>query len=170
MLEIRNELEIKKAKKIPKAAPQPEQPVGRSGQGRPPAKKDSSKRKTKQFAPQTGASLILSANTLQDKINTIANPILLNFYNKKNMRSLSNEEYAEAEIFKTKLLFTISPKEKYDDQEIIDNIQAVNTINPIYGQYNRFIKNLEKSLGKKLSIEENKQAKAYFYSLVYSEV
>lgn len=86
------------------------------------------------------------------------------------MRSLSNEEYTEAEIFKTKLLFTISPQEKYDDQQIIDNIPTINTIDPIYGQYNKFIKGLEQSLGKKLSIEENKQAKAYFYSLVYSEV
>jgi hypothetical protein len=168
LLEIRNELDIKKSKEIPKPS-QTQPPAGRSGQGRPQSKKDNSKRKTKQFAPQTGASLILSAHTIQDNINTIANPILLNFYKKKNMRSLSNEEYNEAEIFKTKLLFTINPGEKYNEKTIMENIKLVDSINPIYGQYQYFVKNLEKGLGKKLSIEENKQAKAYFYSLVYSE-
>jgi hypothetical protein len=171
LLEIRNELDIKKAIEAPKSNPFSGSNTnpGRPGQGRPQGQKDSTKRKTKQFAPQTGASLILSANKLQEKINNAVNPILLNFYKKKNMRSLSDQEYVEAEIFKSKLLFSISPQDKHNDETIIKNIESINSINPIYSQYNKFITNLEKSIGKELSIEENKQAKAYFYSLVYSQ-
>jgi hypothetical protein len=171
LLEIRNELDIKKAIEAPKSNPfgGSNTSPGRPGQGRPQSQKDSTKRKTKQFAPQTGASLILSANKLQEKINNAVNPILLNFYKKKNMRSLSDQEYVEAEIFKSKLLFSISPQDKHNDETIIKNIESINSINPIYSQYNKFITNLEKSIGKELSIEENKQAKAYFYSLVYSQ-
>jgi hypothetical protein len=171
LLEIRNELDIKKAIEAPKSNPfgGSNTSPGRPGQGRPQSQKDSTKRKTKQFAPQTGASLILSANKLQEKINNTVNPILLNFYKKKNMRSLSDQEYIEAEIFKSKLLFSMSPQDKHNDETIIKNIESINSINPIYSQYNKFITNLEKSIGKELSIEENKQAKAYFYSLVYSQ-
>jgi hypothetical protein len=171
LLEIRNELDIKKAIEAPKSDPfgGSNTSPGRPGQGRPQSQKDSTKRKTKQFAPQTGASLILSANKLQEKINNTVNPILLNFYKKKNMRSLSDQEYIEAEIFKSKLLFSMSPQDKHNDETIIKNIESINSINPIYSQYNKFITNLEKSIGKELSIEENKQAKAYFYSLVYSQ-
>jgi hypothetical protein len=171
LLEIRNELDIKKAIEAPKSNPfgGSNTSPGRPGQGRPQSQKDSTKRKTKQFAPQTGASLILSANKLQEKINNAVNPILLNFYKKKNMRSLSDQEYIEAEIFKSKLLFSMSPQDKHNDETIIKNIESINSINPIYSQYNKFITNLEKSIGKELSIEENKQAKAYFYSLVYSQ-
>jgi hypothetical protein len=63
----------------------------------------------------------------------------------------------------------MSPQDKHNDETIIKNIESINSINPIYSQYNKFITNLEKSIGKELSIEENKQAKAYFYSLVYSQ-
>ena len=80
----------------------PESLPGQPGQGRPKLSKDKDKRKTKVFKPQTGASLIIWANKANDKISDILNPVLLEFYNKKNLRSLSSLESQEVENVKTK--------------------------------------------------------------------
>ena len=63
---------------------------GAPQQGRPKNSKDSQKRKEKKFSPQTGASMMIWANKAQEKINELVNPILLNFYDKKNIRRLCN--------------------------------------------------------------------------------
>ena len=54
----------------------PESLPGVPGQGRPKNSKDSEKRKTKVFKPQTGAKLLLWASDAQDKMSQIVNPIV----------------------------------------------------------------------------------------------
>ena len=71
----------------------PESLKGEPQQGRPKNSKDTTKRKERKFAPQTGARLHIWANSAQDQLAEILNPILLDFYSKKNMRSLSSEDY-----------------------------------------------------------------------------
>jgi hypothetical protein len=85
--------QMKPSKPTPLASDSPESLPGVPGQGRPKTSKDQKPRKQKEFAPQTGASLLIWANKTQDKINEIMNPILLDFYNKKNVRSLTAQEY-----------------------------------------------------------------------------
>ena len=145
-------------------------PVGVSGQGRPKNKKDSEKRKTKQFAPQTGASIQLWALNAQDKIANILNPIFLDFYNKKNMRSLSNLQYSEAENTKTKIFLSIDPFSEITEELVLSKLNTVNSIDVVskINIYNNIIKNIKDQLNKQLSTEEIKYAKAYAYSTVYT--
>ncbi len=145
-----------------------QEPPGRPGQGRPPGKTDEQERKEKDFAPQTGASLIIKANNIQDKINSITNPVLLSFYNKKNFRSLSSQEYSEAESLKTKMLLSINPNELITDELIMSRLQQIDDNLGVYTKYVKFVGKLQKSLGKTLTTEEVKQSKSFFYASIYS--
>ena len=144
-------------------------PSGQPGQGRPKMSKDSEKRKTKVFTPQTGASLTIWANKAQDKISEILNPILLEFYNKKNLRSLSSAEVQEMDMVKTKVLLSIEPHSKLDEQNILSAFNRSDSAqyNKLISTYKMWIKNLESEFDEPFSVEDHKQAKASFYSMVY---
>lgn len=150
----------------------PESLPGVPGQGRPKNSKDSEQRKTKVFKPQTGAKLLLWASDAQDKISQIINPILLEFYNKKNLRSLSNEETKEMDLIKTKILFTLEPLSavnENDTVQILANLDKFNKHDKI-SAYSSWLKELKAELNKDLTVDEQKQAKASFYSMVYSSI
>jgi hypothetical protein len=167
-LELKTDLEIKKAKQAPQKSSPLGEPPGRPGQGRPPNKKDETQRKTKEFAPQTGASLILKGHELQETINNIVNPILLDFYQKKNLRSLSQEEYKELDNIKTKLLFTLPPSENNYEQAIAKSLYIIDNNVDVHNQYLAFIKQLQYNIGRDLTSDELKQSRAYYYASVYS--
>lgn len=148
----------------------PESLPGIPGQGRPKNSRDTTKRKEKVFRPQTGATLLMWANDAQDKINKLINPALLEFYNKKNLRSLSNEENKELDLIKTKILFALTPFTSIGNEQIshtFSNLESFDT-NTIVSAYLNWLKNLKVQLNKELTVEEYKQAKASFYSMVYS--
>lgn len=159
-----NSISQKTANDSPESLPQ--QP----GQGRPKMSRDTEKRKTRQFAPQTGAHLILWATKAQEKINEVINPILLEFYSKKNLRSLSAAEFDEAEETRTKILFNLKPSSKIDDDSILNSFAQLDSDEnrERISAYKNWLKTLELSLNQDLTVEDQKQAKAYFYSLVYS--
>lgn len=150
----------------------PESLPGSPGQGRPKNSKDTEKRKTKVFRPQTGAKLLLWASEAQDKISQIINPTLLEFYNKKNLRSLSNEEIKEIDLIKTKILFTLDPLSTISSDKIIDILGNLSQFdkNETIIAYSVWLKELKADLNKDLSVDEHKQAKASFYSMVYSSI
>jgi len=152
----------------------PESLKGIPGQGRPKNSKDSEKRKTKKFTPQTGAKLQLWADAAQDEISQIMNPILLDFYNKKNMRSLSHTQYNEIEETKTKLLLSATPYKEIDNDYLVSSLQFLQTnpaqISQIYNYYNRFLNTMQTTFGRELSVQELKQVKSYFYSMVYDNL
>jgi hypothetical protein len=150
----------------------PESLPGLPGQGRPKTSKDTEKRKTKVFKPQTGAKLLLWASEAQDKISQIINPTLLEFYNKKNLRSLSNEEIREIDLIKTKILFTIDPLSTISSDKIIHILSNLSQFdkNETIIAYSVWLKELKADLNKDLSVDEHKQAKASFYSMVYSSI
>ncbi len=149
----------------------PESLPGVPGQGRPKTSKDSGPRKTKVFKPQTGASLIIWANDAQDKINDIINPILLDFYKKKNLRSLSAEESKELEELKTKILFSTQAFSRVDQETIMKIFSSIDKEDQksVFVGYNNWSKELSAKLNKTLTVEEQKQAKASFYSYLYTE-
>jgi hypothetical protein len=150
----------------------PESLKGVPGQGRPKNSKDSSKRKEKKFSPQTGATLQLWADSAQDNISEIINPILLDFYKKKNMRSLSSIQYLEAEETRSKILFSASPFDKIDQDFIQKSFATINNnnVNKIFDQYSYFLTNIKKSFARELTVNELKQVKSYFYSMVYENL
>lgn len=141
------------------------------GQGRPKLSKDSQKRKTKEFSPQTGAHLMVWATRAQEQINEILNPILLNFYNKKNMRSLSSNESTEAESTRTKVLFSIPPMTKIDHDVVLNvlaKIDSLDTHKKILA-YKNWLNQIIQQVDNTISVEEQKQLKASFYSMVYDQ-
>ena len=150
----------------------PESLPGVPGQGRPKNSKDSEKRKTKVFKPQTGAKLLLWASEAQDKISQIVNPILLEFYNKKNLRSLSNEETKELDLIKTKILFTLDPLSVVNENDTVQTLANLDKFNKHdkVSAYSIWLKELKSDLNKDLTVDEQKQAKASFYSMVYSSI
>jgi hypothetical protein len=147
----------------------PESLKGEPQQGRPKNSKDGQQRKQKQFSPQTGATIQLWAEAAQDTIADIVNPILLEFYNKKNMRSLSNSQYEEAEAIRTKILLSAQPNSSIE-QESIDKILSNinnNKIEGLYKYYQEFLHTMISSYSRELTVNELKQLKSYFYSMVY---
>lgn len=151
----------------------PESLKGVPGQGRPKNSKDSKTRKTKNFAPQTGAKLQLWADSAQDSISELINPVLLDFYNKKNMRSLSSTQYDEAEATRTKLLLSAQPYSNIDDKYLSEGLGIINNnpkINTIYGYYTNFLNSMKSTLARELTVNELKSIKSYFYSMVYDNI
>jgi hypothetical protein len=136
-------------------------------QGRPKLSKDKEKRQTKTFSPRTGAKLSLWAYSAQDRINDLVNPIILSFYNKKNVRSLSSSEYSSLEDIKNYVFFNLNPYDNIDRY----NLQAYlsNKNNNVLLQYYNWLKALKTDLDRDLTVDEIKQAKASFYSMVYTK-
>ena len=170
-----NGLELKQQfqpipKPTPLASDSPESLPGEPQQGRPKNSKDQGPRKQKQFSPQTGASLMIWASKAQEKINEIINPILLDFYNKKNIRSLTASEYKELEETKTKLLFSMQPHCKITSELLLNELQNINTQENLqkYNNYQKYIKNISTEINDTLLTEDYKQAKASFYFMVYN--
>jgi hypothetical protein len=141
---------------------------GEPQQGRPPSSKDSSKRSPKKFAPQTGAKLILWCAQAQEQINKIVNPIMLEFFNKKNLRSLSNQEIEELEKLKSSIFFNLDPFCTISQEKILNTINSPLN-NTIINEYSVWLKQLSLSIGKEISTDEIKHAKTSFYHFLYSD-
>jgi hypothetical protein len=148
----------------------PESLPGQPQQGRPKNSTDTQKRKPKVFTPQTGASVMIWANRAQDKINEIINPVLLSFYNKKNLRSLTASETKEAETIKTKILFALEPNSKISQESIMDGFNKIDdqNINSQFNSYSKWLKTISSETNMDLSVEDIKHAKASFYFMVYN--
>lgn len=143
---------------------------GQPQQGRPKNAKDTNQRKTKKFTPQTGATLQIWALNTQDKIADIMNPILLDFYQKKNMRSLTNTEYTEAEETKTKIFLSLDPMCEITEEKVLSKLNTIDSIenNSLISQYNNLNKKLTSNINRPLTAEEVRYTKAYCYQMVYN--
>jgi len=143
----------------------PESLPGIPQQGRPKMSKDTKKRKEKVFKPRTGASLDIWAQDAQDKISDIINPLILDFYNKKNLRSLSSEEFKNLEYIKTRALFSLKPFAHIDKDKISASIKDINkdAKNAILG-YEYWLKNISSDLDRSLTVDEQKVVKSIYYS------
>jgi hypothetical protein len=142
----------------------PESLPGEPQQGRPKLSRDSEKRKQKEFRPQTGASLILWASQAQENIASIINPIMLEFYQKKNLRSLSSTEVKELENLKAEILFGLKPFCTINSEYISEKISNIN--HQSLEGYSVWIKGVVSELGRELSSDEQKQAKATYYAFI----
>lgn len=150
----------------------PESLPGVSGEGRPKLSKDKEKRKEKTFKPQTGAKIALWAAQAQDKISDIINPIMLSFYNKKNLRSLSKTEHQELDRLKTQVLFASHPDISITENTIKNTLAKINSTQniAIYNKFNDWLKDIRHQTNYELNSESNKHIKSSFYSLVYEHL
>jgi hypothetical protein len=168
----KNLLEMK-LENTPTKPTTPSGPVGVSGQGRPKTSKDSKKRKTKTFAPRTGASYGVWAAEAEEKISDIINPHMLAFYNKNNLRKLSATESKDVEAVKTKLLFSLQPLSNISEELLLSSFAGLDKnedVNILYKNYQLWIKEVSNRLNRNLTIDEQKMIKASFYSTVYDNI
>lgn len=142
---------------------------GIPNQGRPKLSKDSEKRKEKTFNPRTGAKLSLWASAAQEKISDIINPIILEFFNKKNLRSLSNIEFQKLEDIKTNILLSLEPYSAIHEDSIVAAIPNASSSSDNLKLYYNWLKGIKSDLGRELSVDETKHTKASFYSMVYND-
>ena len=168
----KNLLELKLENTAPKISPQTSSPTGVSGQGRPRNSKDTTQRKTKQFAPQTGAKIALWAQSAQDTISKIINPHLLAFYSKGNLRQLSSDESKEVDTIKTKLLFSLKPLSNISEEILLNSLANINDPKTLdmNNNFKFWLNKLSSELDRNLSADENKAIKASFYAAVYENL
>jgi hypothetical protein len=168
LYELKNNTEKTNTTKLVKDSP--ESLPGVPGEGRPKMSKDTDKRKTKEFRPRTGATLDIWAQDAQEKIAGIINPLILEFYDKKNLRSLSNGESKNLEFIKTQALFSLSPFAKIDSDKISSNIKNIskNTKTLISG-YEYWVRSISNNLRRNLTTEEQKLVKSIYYSSIHTE-
>lgn len=138
---------------------------GEPEQGRPKNSKDKTQRQERTFKPQTGASLQIWAIQAQEKISEMLNPVFVDFFQKKNMRSLSSIEYNEVEEVKTKVLLSLEPFTVLDNELVMNKFNTIDSIDTKkrYASYIQHLGQLSQQLNRTPTIEEIKIAKAYFY-------
>jgi hypothetical protein len=166
-LEIKNDqsklqLQTKMANDPPKESLPKE-----AGEGRPKLSKDSEKRKERTFSPQTGAKLMIWSSSAQDQISSLINPLILEYFDKKNLRSLSNNENETLENIKTNIFFNMNPFEKINSSFSTESIDL--TPSNISKSFYNWLNLLRSEMNRELTVEEIKQAKSSFYVMVYNE-
>lgn len=139
---------------------------GVPGEGRPKNSKDTVERQAKTFKPKTKA---VWARAAQEAISEVVNPMVLSEFNKKNLRSLSNEESNKLEALKFNVLFNLKPLDELSSDNIIRALSN-NSSEDHYSIYQEWTKEISKDLGvAELTVEQKKNVQAYIYELVHSE-
>ncbi len=168
------ELEPKKSgeKLLMDVAATPTAPIGGKnkgvpGQGRPKSKKDSTKRKTKRVLPRSKAGQIKVGNwakKAQAQIADIIDPVWLETTGKKNMRSLSESEFAQAETLKFAILAQLDLLSGVTEQTIMALATDKNLSIPVEvgNLYKEAIAGMEKLT---ISEQRDMQLQAYLLSM-----
>lgn len=150
-------------------------PKGIPGQGRPKNKGDATKRKKKKVIPRTSASLFMQnlswARKTQKKISDIADPVWLEICGKKDLRSLSDEDFTSIEKLKFAILCNLKVSDIVDDKVIKDMILAKDLqISPyIENLCKQTISKYKEKFEKEPTLEEIRQIQASAYSLYEGE-
>jgi len=147
------ELDIKKQKES--------KPPGTGG--RPKNVTETKKRKPKPTdKPSTKAfvNIFLWANAAQDTIAHMVNPSLLHAYDKKNMRSLSRDEFDQIEILKFNILCYFNPFEDITSAKIYDAL--------LYAKNHKAISDSAKVFAAQFVAQHNRQPKIEEMRQIYS--
>jgi hypothetical protein len=144
--------------------------TGQPQQGRPKNSGDKQKRKTKKFTPKLKA-LELWANEAQDEINKLVSPALLQYFNKKNMRSLTEGQHKQAELIKFGLLCHMTPFGIIDGRcvAVIASKRNGGIPKDIRVHYNVMLEEATNQFQRKLTLEELRNIQASSYALVIGE-
>lgn len=102
-------------------------PVGTPKDGRPKHSTDKKKRKSREIKPAKGSIVMAWAKQAQKTISEKITPALLLFYQKSNLRKLTDTESRQLEKMKFAVLSHLSPQEEITD-EVIHECLAYNYI------------------------------------------
>ena len=100
-----------------------------------------------------------------------SNPLILDFYKKKNLRSLSSDEAKNLEYIKTQVLFSIQPYSAIENEKIASDLSEVvedHTKKAILG-YEYWVKVIASDLNRILTTEEQKLVKSIYYSSIHTQ-
>lgn len=157
--------------------------TGEPQQGRPLGKKDEKQRKRKVVRPQSPSqakvketgeltaeaiSKNLWAKDAQKTIADILEPKLLDFYKRKDLRSLTVKEFEECETIKFGVLYNLEPYSKIESSGILQMVKDRKfglgaTAKQLY---NELIGEVTKQTGKECKIDIKRAAQCMVYSLL----
>jgi len=142
-------------------------PEGNPQGGRPLNTKDSIKRKTKRVLPKSGESTaVLWAFNAQKTIAETVTPMILDFYNKKNVRSLTKGEFDQLEYLKLCLLTGLEPFIELNPEIIKSLIDSAHKPTQAFvSKVSDEIENFVYINNRKPTVDEMK----YIYATVYTE-
>ena len=158
-------LELRRPKEASPSEPLVE-PDNTGQPGRPKNSRDIEPRKEKEFKPKIKASIELWAKESQSKIAKILNPGILQQFNKKNMRSLTSEEFNQAEQIKFSVLYRLDYLEPINN-EVIQIGLSEKLSNGVIQECEQWISDAKSDINRKLSIEEIRNIRACFYAQHY---
>ena len=139
--------------------------------GRPLLKKDEGPRKTKRVLPKSSDSVAtIWAYNAQKTIAEIVTPMMLDFYNKKNVRSLTKSEFDQLEHLKLCLLTGIEPFIEITPEIIAKLIQSGHKVSQeYYSDVNNEIQNFVYANNRKPTVDEMKFIYASVYTKIHTE-
>lgn len=135
--------------------------------GRPKNTKDSTKRATKTVRPKTKAEVALWAVEAQKSIAEILTPFFLDKFQKKNMRSLTNEEVEMSEKFKLSVLASLTPNQKVTAESVFEAIQSNKTYSKEFSEL--IVKKVDDFISQNNSKPNFEQLK-HIYAACYAEL
>ena len=144
----------------------PQENADTGQRGRPKNSTDSGPRQERTFKPALKASIQTWARNAQYKISEFMNPGILEQYTKGSMRSLTSEEFENAEEVKFNILMNLQP---FADLTLENMGQAMTKAftQTHTRQCKNWIDDTSASLDRKLSIDEIRNIRASFYADFY---
>lgn len=148
--------EVQKRFKANQKASKPASTIGKKTfsdtPGRPKNLTETKKRQKK-------ASAIVWASNAQKIISDIYTPVVLSIYKKKNVRSLSSEETNNLENAKAKILLSLDPFSKIDEETILKSIGKKIDLSPLVQLW----EDTEKDIGE-LTIIQKREINSIYYA------
>ena len=166
-LEMRRPKEKVSEDSVPVNDPVPSEEPKNGEPGRPKNSRDIEKRKTKEFKPKNKAAIELWAKEAQNKISDILNVGILKQFNKKNMRSLTAQEFNQAEQIKFSVLYNLDYLQQVDHNTIQAGLNE-KLPDGVLEICEEWIANATVDIDRKLSIEEIRNVRISFYAENYN--
>ena len=133
------------------------------GPGRPKNSRDVIQRERRTFKPKQKAAIEIWAKQAQDEISKAVNSSILDTFNKKNMRSLNNEQSRHAEMMKFEILCNLPVGQELSEEAIFAAVNK-DAAPGIHEECNSWIVEASEQIGRRLTIEEIRNLRAAFYA------
>lgn len=131
--------------------------------GRPLNSQDSEPRNRQTFNPIGRATALLWAKEAQEKIDEVTKDFILQFFNKKNIRSLSSEQFEHCEKIRFSVLFNLAQGKEINTETVRQALQE-NFPTKAHKKYREMCSDLELELNETLTKDQKAHVKALIYS------
>ena len=125
--------------------------------------KDTQPRKPRVVRSSNTAILQSQAKIAQEKISKIINPLILELYNKKDLRSLSSAEFTESEQLKFNALINIDSLDMITPESVHAALQF-SIPSKVKESYSNMVADFVSAIGREPSTEENRNLQAVIYA------